>query len=72
MNELVERVNTYLSARPGLVPLIGVIFIIVNLLLQIIPAVSDYSNWFIDSNILLHIGLITSIIGLLVIRAWSD
>lgn len=71
MNELVEKLNTYLSARPGLVPLIGVLLIIANLLLQIIAG-TESGNWFVDSNILLHIGAITSIIGLLVVRAWSD
>jgi len=70
MNDLVEKINTYLSARPGLVPLVGVLLIILNLLLQFYPGPG--SNWFVDSNILLHIGIITSIIGLLVVRAWSD
>ncbi len=70
MNELIEKLNTFLSARPGLIPLTGVIFIILNLLLQFYPGPGV--TWFVDSNILLHIGIITSIIGLLVIRAWSD
>ena len=71
MNELVEKLNTYLSAKPGLVPLIGVILIILNLALQIFVG-TESKNWFVDSNLLLHVGIITSIIGLLVIRAWSD
>ena len=71
MNELVERLNTYLSAKPGLVPLIGVVLIIFNLVLQTVAG-PENTNWFVTSNVLLHIGIITSIIGLLVIRAWSD
>ena len=70
MNELIEKLNTYLSARPGLVPLLGVVLIIINLVLQVYPGPG--SNWFVDSNILLHIGIITSVIGLLVVRAWND
>ncbi len=70
MNELVEKLNTYLSVKPGLVPLLGVVLIIINLVLQFYPGPG--SNWFVDSNILLHIGIITSVIGLLVVRAWSD
>ena len=71
MNELVEKLNTYLSAKPGLVPLIGVVLIIFNLILQSIAG-PESTNWFVTSDVLLHIGAITSIIGLLVVRAWSD
>ncbi len=74
MNELIEKINTYLSTRPGLVPLVGVILIIFNFILNTILQLFDNpaADWFVHSNIPLHIGLITSIIGLLVIRAWSD
>jgi hypothetical protein len=39
------------------------VFIILNLILQVFPG-----NWFIDRNILLHLGLIISLIGLLLVR----
>ncbi len=69
MNELVERLNDFFAERPGLLPLIGVFLVILNLLLQIYPGPG--SGWFVDSNFLLHIGVIMSIIGLLLVRALS-
>ena len=50
-----------------LLPLLGVLLVILNLLLQFYPGPG--SGWFVDSNVLLHIGVITSIIGLLLVRA---
>jgi hypothetical protein len=67
MNELVERLNDFFAERPGLLPLLGVLLVILNLLLQFYPGPG--SGWFVDSNILLHIGVIISIIGLLLVRA---
>ncbi|NHZ72095.1 MAG: hypothetical protein GWP17_03305 [Aquificales bacterium] len=67
MNELVERLNDFFAERPGLLPLLGVLLVILNLLLQFYPGPG--SGWFVDSNILLHIGVITSVIGLLLVRA---
>ncbi len=74
MNELIEKTNTYLSTRPGLVPLIGLGLIFINLILSMTLQMFDNTGiiWFVNSNILLHIGIITSIIGLLIIRAWGD
>jgi hypothetical protein len=68
-NRLVEQLNDFFAERPGLLPLLGVLFVILNLLLQIFPGPG--SGWFVDSNFLLHIGVITSIIGLLLVRALS-
>ncbi len=67
MNDLVERLNDFFAERPGLLPVIGVVLVVLNLLLQFFPGPG--SGWFVDSNILLHIGVIISIIGLLLIRA---
>ena len=69
MNNLVERLNDFFAERPGLLPIIGVLLVILNLLLQFYPGPG--SGWFVDSNLLLHIGMITSVIGLLLVRALS-
>ena len=63
MNEFLDKVSELLSKYPGLLPLLGLGLIILNLILQMFPG-----NWFVDRNILLHIGLIISLIGLLLIR----
>ncbi|MFQ5400717.1 MAG: hypothetical protein ACE5E7_14115 [Anaerolineae bacterium] len=66
MNQLLDKFSNIIGRRPGLLPLIGVGFIFLNLLLQILPGPG--SGWLVDSNLLLHIGLIVSIIGILLIR----
>ena len=70
MNELLDRINKFFSERPGLLPLVGILLIIFNLLLQIFPG--PESGWFVESNLLLHIGLIMGLFGILLIRAWQD
>lgn len=69
MNNLVERLNDFFAERPGLLPMLGVLLVILNLLLQIYPGPG--SGWIVDSNLLLHIGVIMSVIGLLLVRALS-
>lgn len=63
MNEFLDKVSDFLSKYPGLLPLVGLGLIILNLVLQLFPG-----SWFVDRHILLHIGLIISLIGLLLIR----
>ena len=63
MNDFIDKVSDFLSKYPGLLPLVGLGLIILNLVLQIFPG-----SWFVDRNILLHLGLIISLIGLLMVR----
>ncbi len=63
MNKLLDRLGEILSKYPGMLPLVGVGLIILNLLLQFFPG-----NFIVDSNLFLHIGLITAILGILMIR----
>ena len=65
MSKLLDILSEYLARRKGLLPLIGIIFIIVNLILQFTPV----PPWLTSSNLLLHIGLIIAIIGLML--AWA-
>lgn len=66
MNRFVDKAADFLAKRPGLLPIVGIGLILVNFLLQIIPG---SGNWVVDANLLLHLGLIISILGLLLIRA---
>ncbi|MEM7334309.1 MAG: hypothetical protein AAF490_19660 [Chloroflexota bacterium] len=63
MNDLMDRIGHFLGEKPGLLPLIGVGLILLNFILQLFP-----SNWIADVNLLLHLGLIVSILGILLIR----
>jgi hypothetical protein len=66
MNELLDKLNDFIAERPGLLPLVGIGLILINLLLQIFPGPG--SGWFVDSNLLLHLGLLVSLFGVLLIR----
>jgi hypothetical protein len=67
MNDLVEWLNDFFAERPGLLPLAGVLLVMLNLLLQFYPGPG--SGWLVDSNLFLHVGVIMSILGLLLVRA---
>ncbi|MCA9898342.1 MAG: hypothetical protein KC433_09135 [Anaerolineales bacterium] len=63
MNDFLDKLSEFFNKYPGLLPLVGLGLIILNLVLQFFPG-----NWFVDGNLLLHVGIILSLIGLLLIR----
>ena len=65
LTKLITKVSDFLAHRKGLLPLIGLLFILANLLLQFLPSL----GWLTTSNIFLHIGLIIAIFGLML--AWA-
>lgn len=69
MNELLDKLSDFIAERPGLLPLLGIGLIFINLLLQIFPGPG--SGWLVDSNLLLHLGLIVGLLGILLIRTLS-
>ena len=64
MNKTLDKVSEYLAPRKGLLPLIGILLIIVNFILQFLPV-----GWLKDSNFFLHLGVIMAIFGLML--AWA-
>jgi len=64
-NRLLDRISEFLAQRKGLLPLIGVVLVLINGILQFIPA----SGWVSDTNLLLHLGVIIAILGILI--AWA-
>ena len=64
-NRLLDNMSEYLANRKGLLPLIGLLLIIINGVLQFVPS----SGWLADSNLLLHIGIIFAILGIML--AWA-
>ncbi len=65
MSKLLDRMSEFLAHRKGLLPMIGILLIVANLILQFVLAPS----WLLSSNLLLHIGLIIAIFGLML--AWA-
>ena len=65
VRKFVTTITDFLAHRKGLLPLIGLLFIFANLLLQFLPSL----GWLTTSHLLLHIGLIIAILGLML--AWA-
>ena len=63
-NSLLDKLSDYLAHRKGLLPLLGIIFISINFILQFL-----LENWIAQSNIFLHMGVIMAIIGFII--AWA-
>ena len=65
MSKLVDRLSEFLAHRKGLLPMLGLLLIMVNLVLQfILPP-----GWLLTTNLFLHVGLIVAILGLMI--AWA-
>ncbi|HEX8991374.1 MAG TPA: hypothetical protein VF784_06815 [Anaerolineales bacterium] len=65
MSKLFDRLSEFLARRKGLLPLLGLVLIAGNLVLQfLLPP-----GWLVSTNLLLHLGLIIAILGLMI--AWA-
>jgi len=65
MSKLLDWLSEFLAHRKGLLPLLGIVLIIANLILQFV-----LPGWGLTTtNLLLHIGLIIAIFGLML--AWA-
>ena len=65
ISKLLDRLSEFLAHRKGLLPIVGLLMIVINLLIQFIfPA-----SFLASSNLFLHIGLIFAIFGLML--AWA-
>ena len=64
LNESLDKVSEYLAPRKGLLPFIGILFVITNFILQFLPI-----GWLADSNLFLHLGVVIAIFGLML--AWA-
>jgi hypothetical protein len=60
LNKMLDKISEYLAPRKGLLPLIGILLILLNFILQLLPI-----GWLADKNLFLHVGLIIAIFGLM-------
>ncbi len=65
ISRLLDRLSEFLAHRKGLLPLCGLLLVALNLLLQFIAP----GGWVVSSNLFLHLGVMTAILGLLL--AWA-
>lgn len=65
VSRLLDTISEYLAHRKGLLPLLGILFVLINLILQIFPG-----TYFLkDTDFLLHVGFIVSVLGIML--AWA-
>ena len=65
ISHALDRLSDFLAKRKGLLPILGIILVTVNLLLQFLPG----AGWLASSDLLLHLGVILALIGILL--AWA-
>ena len=65
MSRMIDWLSEYLAHRKGLLPLLGIVLILLNLIFQFVLP----SGWLVSSNLLLHVGLVVAILGLMI--AWA-
>lgn len=64
LNQYLDVLSNYFAHRKGLLPMIGIGFVLLNFIFQFLPF-----GWLAESNLLLHLGIILSIFG--IILAWA-
>lgn len=64
LSHFLDKVSSFLANRKGLLPLIGLVLILINFILQFVTA-----GWLVESNLFLHLGLLLAIIGFML--AWA-
>lgn len=65
ISKFLDRLSEFLARRKGLLPIIGLLLIVVNLVVQFVLPGSLLAA----SNLFLHVGLIVAIFGLML--AWA-
>jgi hypothetical protein len=65
INTFLDKLSEFLAQRKGLLPLLGVLLVVINYLLQFFPA----AGWVAETDLLLHLGILLAILGILV--AWA-
>jgi hypothetical protein len=64
-SRLLDKLSNYLAHRKGLLPMLGVLLVAANAILQFFAG----SGWLAQTDLLLHIGVILAIVGFLL--AWA-
>lgn len=65
ISKLLDTLSNYLAHRKGLLPIIGILLILINLILQFIFP----GSFLAGTNLFLHIGMIIAVFGLML--AWA-
>ena len=66
ISKLLDWFSEYLAHRKGLLPLIGIVLVIFNFILQFFFPI-DF--WLTGSNLFLHLGVVLAIFGMML--SWA-
>lgn len=66
ISRLLDWLSNFIAHRKGLLPLIGIVLVSLNFILQFF---FPLGHWFPSSNLFLHLGVIVAIFGMLL--AWA-
>ena len=61
----IDLLSEGLSKRKGLLPMLGILMVILNFVLQFVPG----AGWVAGSNLFLHVGIVFGLLGMLL--AWA-
>lgn len=65
LNKFLDVLSEYLAHRKGLLPMLGILLVIANGILQFFPE----AGWLAATNLFLHIGIVLALVGILI--AWA-
>lgn len=65
ISKALDSVSEFLAHRKGLLPIVGILLITINAIIQFYPG----EGWLVETNLLLHLGIVLAVIGLLL--AWA-
>ncbi|HEY5571558.1 MAG TPA: hypothetical protein VIK64_00970 [Anaerolineales bacterium] len=65
INKILDKLSDFFAHRKGLLPLIGILFVVINGVLQFFPG----AGWVGNSHLFLHLGVVLAIFGLML--AWA-
>ena len=63
ISKFLDRLSEYLAHRKGLLPITGIVLILINFILRLVPI-----PWLTQTDIFLHLGIIVAILGFML--AW--
>lgn len=64
LSKLIDDLSNFFAPRKGLLPIIGILFILTNFILSFFNL-----GWLSSSNLFLHLGIIIITLGMML--AWS-
>lgn len=64
-SQLLDKLSDYFAHRKGLLPMLGIVLILLNWVMQFFPGMYGFA----ETNTLLHFGTILAVLGIML--AWA-